>query len=277
MASQPSLVLDRSRFDLVFEDTFTGGQLDPARWIADYLPHWSTPELTATRYELPGRGLRLLIEADQSPWCPALDGELRVSSIQTAVFAGPVGSATGQHPFHPDAVVVTPQVNRRLLVVEQGLIELRARAPADPRTMVALWMIGVGEQPEQSGEICVAEIFGRDVQPATARVGMGIHPFEDPALVDDFLAVEMALDAREPHTYSADWSSDAVAWYVDDQLVRVVRQSPAYPMQLMLGIYEFPAEGTDVRGAADYPKVFEVDWVRWWRRATGDGGGHGGG
>ena len=37
-------------------------------------------------------GLRLLIEADQEPWCPEFDGEVRVSSLQTGVFAGPVGS-----------------------------------------------------------------------------------------------------------------------------------------------------------------------------------------
>lgn len=30
-----------------------------------------------------------------------------------------------------------------------------------------------------------------------------------------------------------------MAFYVDDRLIKVVRQSPAYPMQLIPGIYEF--------------------------------------
>ena len=63
--------------------------------------------------------------------------------------------------------------------------------------MVALWMIGIGDAPERSGEICVAEIFGTNVAAGTARVGMGIHPFEDPLLRDDFAEVELAVDVRD--------------------------------------------------------------------------------
>lgn len=258
-------MLDRSAFDVEFEDPFDADTLDERRWIPHYLPHWSTPDRTAARYEIREGRLRLLIEADQPPWCPELDGDLRVSSIQTAVFAGPVGTPNGQHRFAPDAIVRTEQASRTLYTPEYGLIELRARALDDPRVMVALWMIGVGDKPERSGEICVAEIFGRDVGLDRARVGMGIHPFEDPALVDDFIAVDLPIDVRVPHTYAASWTSDHVAWYVDDQLVRVSDESPAYPMQLMLGIYEFPADGPDERPPEAYPKAFEVDWVRGYR------------
>jgi hypothetical protein len=49
--------------------------------------------------------LRLLIEADQSPWCPELDGDVRVSSLQIGVFTGPVDSKVGPHRFAPAAVV----------------------------------------------------------------------------------------------------------------------------------------------------------------------------
>ena len=94
---------------------------------------------------------------------------------------------------------------------------------------------------------------------------MGVHPFGDPAIVDDFVAEELAIDVRDWHTYSADWTPDRVAWYVDERLIRVVDQSATYPMQLMLGIYEFPVDD-DPRDPADYPKAFEVDWVRVSRR-----------
>ncbi len=267
---RPPTVLDRTAFELAFEDDFDTDRLDERRWLPHYLPHWSTPDRTAARHEIRDSRLRLLIEADQPPWCPELDGDLRVSSLQTAVFAGPVGSSIGGHRFAPGAVVRTGQTDRRLYLQGRGLIELRARALDDPRVMVALWMIGVGDDPMRSGEICVAEIFGRDVRGDRTRVGMGIHPFEDPALDDDFEAVELPIDARALHTYSATWTSDRVAWYVDDRLVRVVGQSPAYPMQLMLGIYEFPIDGPDERPSAGYPKAFEVDWVRGYRPGTGD-------
>jgi len=263
----PEATLDRSGQDPVFEDAFRGAALDEGHWIAAYLPQWSTPDRTAARYAVGETGLRLRIDADQPPWCPELDGDLRVSSIQTATFSGPLGSSIGTHPFHPDARVRTPQPSRVLFAPERGLIEVRMRALDDPRAMVALWMVGIGDEPGRSGEICVAEIFGRNVGADRAAVGMGIHPFADADLSDDFAEVELAIDARDWHTYSSDWQAGRVDWFVDDRHVRTVRQSPGYPLQLMLGIYELPAEGPDERLRSAYPRVFEVDVVRAYRPA----------
>ncbi len=264
--------LDRSCYELVWQDDFHQPALDETHWLPHYLPHWSTPDRTATRYEIRDGILRLLIEADTPPWCPPLDGDLRVSSLQTGVFAGPVGSKEGQLQFHPDVVVRTAQQNRALFTVHHGLVETRIRALDDPRAMVALWMIGLSDAPGHSSEILVAEIFGRNVRPREARIGMGVHPFGDPAITDDFVEEAIPIDVREWHTYSADWTPERVAWYIDDRLVRVVDQSATYPMQLMLNIYEFPVDD-DRRDPADYPKAFEVDWVRVSRRRAAPGGG----
>ncbi len=148
------------RYELEFDETFEGDSLDLTRWLPYYLPHWSSRERSAARYEIGGGVLRLLIEADQEPWSPELDGKTRVSSLQTGAFAGPVGSATGQHRFSADSVVREEQPNLRLYTPQYGRIELRARASDDPRTMVALWLIGYEDEPERSAEICVCEIFG---------------------------------------------------------------------------------------------------------------------
>jgi hypothetical protein len=247
--------------ELEFEDTFDGDALDLDRWLPYYLPHWSSRERSAARYEIDEGVLRLLIEADQQPWCPELDGETRVSSLQTGAFAGPVGSEIGQHRFHPDAVVLEAQPNVRLYTPQYGRVELRAKAIDDPRAMVALWMIGYGDEPERSAEICVCEIFGRDVRRDHAVVGIGVHPFGDPRIVDDFSRETIPIDARDFHVYAADWMPDQVAFFVDGNLVKTVNQSPTYPMQLMLGIYEFPpAEGE--APTTHYPKAFSVDYVR---------------
>jgi hypothetical protein len=196
---------------------------------------------------------------DQQPWCPELDGELRVSSLQTGVFAGPVGSAVGQHRFDPAAVVTEAQRNVALYTPQYGRIEVRMTALDDPRSMVSLWCIGY-EGGTRSGEICVCEIFGRDVGSDHASVGVGVHPFGDPILEDDFEAVRLPIDVREFHVYAADWTREQVEFFVDGELVKTVPQSPAYPLQLMLGVYEFPAEGDDA--PRDYPKAFVVDYVR---------------
>jgi hypothetical protein len=247
--------VERHRVRIEFEDQFDSEDLDASRWLAYYLPQWSSREQARARYEVGGGLLRLVIEEDQEPWCPEFDGDVRVSSLQTGVFSGPVGSTVGQHRFNQNAVVREAQETLRLYTPQYRHVEVRAKAPDDPRTMVALWMIGFEDQPERSGEICVCEIFGRDVTEDSAGVGVGIHPFGDPALVDDFTTVRVAIDAREFHVYAADWTPDGVAYYVDGQLVKRTQQSPAYSMQLMLNIYEFERGG-------DYPKVFEVDYVR---------------
>jgi hypothetical protein len=250
-------------YELEFEDTFDEDRLDPARWLPYYLPHWSSRERSVARYDVGGGTLRLRIDEDQQPWCPELDGELRVSSLQTGAFSGPVGSGVGQHRFSPAAVVREAQPDVRLYTPQYGRIELRARATDDPRSMVALWLIGYEDEPERSAEICVCEIFGRDVGAASAVVGVGVHPFGDPAIADDFSRVTVPIDAREPHLYSADWTPEGIRFAVDGETVKTVEQSPAYPMQLMLSLYEFPAE-PGVPGG-DYPKELVVDDVRGYR------------
>ena len=99
---------------LDFEDRFERSSLDRSRWLPYYLPHWSSRSASAARYELEGGRLHLLIEQDQEPWCPELDGPTRVSSLQTGLYAGPVGSSVGQHRFHPSAVVREAQRDVRL-------------------------------------------------------------------------------------------------------------------------------------------------------------------
>jgi Glycosyl hydrolases family 16 len=122
-------------------------------------------------------------------------------------------------------------------------------------------MIGYEDEPEQSAEICICEIFGRDVATDRATVGMGVHPFGDPRIVDEFAAETLPIDAREFHVYAAEWTPEQVAFFVDDQHVKTVHQSPAYPMQLMLSMYEFAGEP----GTRDYPKQFTVDYIRGYR------------
>ena len=207
--------LDRSAHVLDREDMFDGPGLDRDLWIAAYLPQWSSRAASAPRYALrDGGGLRLRIDIDQEPWCPEWDGGLRVSSLQTGVFAGPSGSAVGQHRFHPDVVVREEQAPQRLHTPRHGIIETRLRASADPRTMVALWMIGYEDRPERSGEICVVEIFGRDIAPGRAAVGMGVHPHHDGRIRDDFDRWALDIDATAPHEYAVVWRPDGLAWYV---------------------------------------------------------------
>src|SRR5262245_44541393 len=249
---------------LEFEDGFGIGRLDPDRWLGAYLPQWSSRLRSAPTAAVADGRLVLTIAPGQGPWCPEWDGEVRVSSVQTGCFAGPVGSRTGQHRFAPGVVVREAQPELRLYRPRRGRIELRAAAEVPPGTMAALWMIGFEDRPDDSGEICVMEIFGRDVSPGRAAVGMGVHPHHDPRLRDDFERVELAMDPAEPHDYAIEWTADGIAWEVDGRRIRDVDQSPDYPMQLMLGVYSFREIESGER-----PPRFIVDRVHGFAPARG--------
>ncbi len=256
--------LDRTGYELEFDETFTEPGLDPGRWVAHYLPHWTTPERSAARYELEPGVLRLRIDADQPAW-RSEDGEMRVSNIQTGTFAGPLGSPIGQHRHRPDLAVRTPQATRRLYTPSFGLAEAVLRAGPDPTCMLAFWLVGFEEQsPASSGEICVAELFGHAIAARQSGVRIGVKAHHDPCLHDDMEEIALDLDATEWHTYTAEWTPDRVRFFVDDQLVRAAYQRIDYPLQLMVDLFEFPA-GAD-RDRAAYPKIGEVKAVRGYRR-----------
>jgi hypothetical protein len=254
--------LDRSQYVLEFSDTFEGPDLDSTKWIPSYLPQWSNTERARARYRLDSGVLALMIEEDQPPWSPEHNGGLRVSNLQTGVFSGPPGSTIGQHKFTKGLIVSEAQTEQRLYTPHYGLIEARVAAIADPACMVALWMIGFEDVPEQSAEICVFEIFGSDIGSDTAITGLGIHPFGDPLLHDEFLKIQLAADVTEFHTYSADWTPESVTFYFDDQLVAKVRAVPELPNAAH-------AQCLRVRGRSplSVSKKFLVDWVRGYRHA----------
>jgi hypothetical protein len=123
--------LDRTAYELVFDENFADSELDADRWVAHYLPQWTTPERSAARYELRPGILQLRIDVDQPAWRPE-DGELRVSNIQTGTFSGPLGSAIGQHRHRDGLPVRTAQPTRRLYTPTTGLFEAVLRASPDP-------------------------------------------------------------------------------------------------------------------------------------------------
>ena len=250
---------------LEFGDEFDGDALDLDKWLPCHLPHWSSRHLARARAGVADGCLTLRIDDDQAPWCPEFDGAVRVSSLQTGAFAGPVGSPVGQHRFNPAAVVREAQPTRASYVPLHGCFELRARGPAAPDCHAALWMIGYEDEPERSGEICICELFGKEAGRGSSVVRFGVHPFGDARIVDDFRRVELPLDTREFHLYAAEWTPHRVSFFVDNREIGVVEQSPGYPMQFMLGLYQRPQ--ADVAEPAAGARQFVVDYFRAYRSA----------
>jgi hypothetical protein len=246
---------------LAFEDDFDGPDLDPAVWLPHYLPAWSSRAATAASYELRDSCLHLRIPPDQGLWCADDHSPpMRVSGIQSGSWSGPVGGTRGQQPYREGVRVREAQETFWGWTPVGGYVELRARAVVTARSMVAFWMVGLEDEPQRSGEICVAELFGDAVEPGSAAVGVGLHPFRDPAVVEDFAAVRLPLDVAAHHTYAVDWSPELATFLVDGVVVRRCPLPPAYPMQMMLAVFDFPEKS--VGDDADVVPELVVDRLR---------------
>jgi hypothetical protein len=254
-----------------FSNDFDGSELDTDVWVPHYLPMWSSRAETAASYAVADSELRLTIPPDHGLWCPGDHDPLRVSGIQSGVFSGPVGSTIGQQPFRDGLVVREHQPTHWGWTPHYGLLEVRARMDLSPRSMASVWMVGLEDEPSRCGEICVFEVFGdaleTDGDTPTAAVGMGVHPFRDPALTDEFAAERVELDVTEPHTYSADWTPGRIDFLIDGQRVKTVHQAPDYPMQMMVAVFDFPDKAAAAPPPDHVPQL-AVDYVRG-RRPTG--------
>ena len=239
---------------------FDGPGLDPGRWVPHYLPHWSSRDASRATYDVAGSVLRLSIPTAQPLWCSDRHSPaLRTSTIASGLFSGPVGSTVGQQPFADGLTVAEEQAPFRGWLLGHGRVSVTARAEVSRRSMVSVWLTGYEDRPDRCGEVCLFEVFGDAVDGATSGVGAGVHAFRDPALREDFSVTPIPIDVGEWHRYDVEMRPDGCAWWVDDTPVRTSDQCPAYPLQLFVGVFDFPEreDGT----SADHVPVLEVDEI----------------
>jgi len=141
------------------------------------------------------------------------------------------------------------------------MVEATMSASADPTCMLALWLVGLAAGgPDETGEVCVVELYGDAVGPGRSRVRTGIKAHQDPRLREDVVDVWLDMDATAEHTYAAAWDAHRTRFFVDDQLVHTSDQGLAYPVQLMIDLFEFPVDAR--RNPAGYPKTALVRSIR---------------
>ncbi|MHA3701342.1 glycoside hydrolase family 16 protein [Jatrophihabitans sp. YIM 134969] len=231
-----------------FVDDFDGDDLDPSVWVPHYLPEWSSRAATAATYAVRDSALHLSVPPDQGLWLPGEeDPPLRVSGVMSGSQSGPVGSTTGQQRWREGALVREEQEPFRGWLPDHGVLGMRARMSLSPRSMAAWWLVGFEEDPDDSGEICVWEIFGDAVEPGvSAEVGCGLKQIRDPDLVQDFAAPRVDIDVEAFHTYEVDWDPRSVTFSVDGVVIRTCSGPPTYPMQMMVAVFDFPARSSGV-------------------------------
>ena len=229
-----------------FEERFTGPELDRATWFPHYLPAWSSRADTAASFHVHNNELTLEIPVDHPVWCAGdHDPPLRVSGLQSGSWSGPTGTTRGQQRFRDGQLVREEQERFEGWLPAGGRVEISARMQLSQRSMAALWMSGFEDDDaqEKCGELCVFEIFGNALGPASdpsAEVGVGIKAFRDPALTQDSAAPRLPIDVVEPHLYAVDWDAAQAVFTVDGVVVRRCPHPPTYPLQLMLAVFDFP-------------------------------------
>jgi len=230
--------------DLV--DDFDGDELDSGVWLPHYLPMWSSRAATATSYRLEDSCLVLDIPPGHPVWLPEDHSPaLRLSGIQSGNRSGPVGSTDGQQAVYDGQVVTEEQPAFRGHLQRGGHLEVRCRMTLSARSMAALWLCGFEETPQDCGELCVTEVFGKDVVPGeSAEVGVGIKQIRDPRLVQDFAAPRLSVDVTRFHTYAVDWDAEEAVFRVDGVEVRRCADPPTYPLQVMVAVFDWPSWST---------------------------------
>ncbi|MBB3109696.1 hypothetical protein FHS18_001759 [Paenibacillus phyllosphaerae] len=264
----PRNSVDKAGYELVFQDDFDERELDRTKWLPYYLPQWSSRNNTEANYRFEDSQLVLQITEDQVPWSPEFNGDVKVSNLQTGVFSGPAGTGYGQHRFSPDCVVREEQAAERLFTPMYGYVEIRMKGIANPNNVCAFWMIGFEEEPEQSAEICPFELKGWNVQEDQCTIGFGIHPFGDKTLYEEFFERTFAIDPTEFHIYAVNWTDEGVEFYIDNELIHRSAQSPQYPMQFMLNIYEIPSSESGSSTKPTYPSECVIDYIRCYKKIS---------
>lgn len=194
-------------------------ELDRRLWLPHYLPAWSSRVASAAsvRHE---RGMLVLdIPPTHPRWCPGdHTPPLRVSGLQSGSWSGPVGSTRGQQRFREGQVVREEQSRFEGWLPRAGTVSIRAAMTLSQRSMAALWLNGVEDDEDQlrCGELCVFEIFGKDVEAGrSAEVGVGVKAFRDPALTHDFAAPRVELDVGDWHDFAVTWDAEVAVFTVD--------------------------------------------------------------
>lgn len=241
-------------------DGFSAPDLDRSAWLPHYLPMWSSLEETAATYAVTDEGLRLWVERDAPLWCPDTHDEpLRVSAVQSGNRSGPVGSTDGQQRIDDEHTVQQFQTRFEGWLPDGGTVAIRCRMSLSLRSMAAMWLAGFEDHPDDAGELCVVEVFGRSVERDSAEVGVGVKALHDPRLRQDFVAPRLPIDVRGHHTYAVTWDRERSVFEVDGEVVHQSAQAPDYPLQIMIAVFDFPDWPSD--GDAGHVPELVVDWV----------------
>ena len=267
----PRSPLEKDGWKLTFCDDFDVPVLDDMYWYPAYrsgrkeyfkrIGHPSRWQNHNAFYEISDSLLKLKISADFP---------LRRNPIDNCVSC----VCTSDHRFGKttDNVQILEKFAQ-----EFGRFEARCRCPAAKGgLMSAFWLhhsdpmhqeyTPEGERRDSTGEKLEIDIFenlGCEITPAASSAHLTLHYTQDghytPSFPVDF--------SRHFHEFAAEWEPETIGWFIDgEEVARYNGETPRGNMFILLALFHFTGWIGDVDPEMEYPKAFEIDYVRAYQR-----------
>jgi len=112
----------------------------------------------------------------------------------------------------------TRMITRDKVNMKYGKVEIRAKLPAGQGLWPAFWMLGsdIAENPWPAcGEIDIMEFIAGDVDEVHGTVH-GPNHFGGGGITENY-ELEEGNFVDSYHTFTLEWTPDAIRWYIDDQ------------------------------------------------------------
>ena len=200
------------------EDDFAAPELDRTLWFPHHLPQWSSRAQSAARYRFAGRCAAPHDRRRPAALVPRLRRRhARLLAADRCVSPGRSAAASGStaSPLMPSSArsrptrtLYTPAV--RLLRAPGPLSrrpEQHGRALDDRLSRTNRTGRRRSVSPRSSAATC---------EPDVAAVGMGVHPFGDPRITDEWAQQTGRRRRNRFHVYAVEWTTAHVAFFVDD-------------------------------------------------------------
>ena len=234
-----------SSWNLVFEDTFGGNNLDTSKWNTSY-HFWRQPDGGSTNEG--NRELQWYLPNNVS-----VGGGTAKLTAKKGSYRAPTGKTYG----YTSGILSS----HRKFEFTYGYIETRMKIPAGQGLWPASWTLPIPDSnPEWPPEIDMMEILGHE----PAKVHFNLHYLRDGRHTTAPKSYSGADLSAEFHTYGCLWEPGRLVFYLDGVERHRIEGSavPTQPMYLLLNL----AVGGNWPGAPDtstlFPADFDIDYIR---------------
>lgn len=212
---------------LIFDEEFSGTQLDTTYWATEY--RWGRTNEPELQYYSPdalkvGNGiLRILAEKRQVNGMDYTSG--LIASYDKFTFT-------------------------------YGYVEMRAKIPAGRGLWPAFWLHLNND--DKSGEIDIFEFLGHEpniIHMAYHFPDLRQFWFNGPDFSQDY------------HTFAVDWEPDKIVWYIDDvERAQATIDIPDEPMYIIVNLSVGGSWPGNPDETTHFPAYYDIDYIRIYKR-----------